>query len=281
MTQHQQVWVFGGGGLGGIAWETGMLTGFADEGVTIARDATIIGTSAGATVAAQVASGTPLADLYAGQLAGLPYEISKSFGLGMLLKFFGAQLFAHSAEQAGRTLGKAALDAKVGTVEERRGVIEARLPRHDWSSADLWIVVVDAVSGESRVIRRSDGFDLVDVVAASCSVPMVWPPVTLGTRHYIDGGVRSALNLDLAPGTGPVVALAPAPGGIGRWAWIGRQRELLGAERRVLVLSMAPEVRIVHGPNALDRSIVPAVVAAAREQGRRDAAQVSALLDDQ
>jgi NTE family protein len=278
MTEQQQVWVFGGGGLGGIAWETGMLTGFADEGVTIATDATIIGTSAGSTVAAQVASGTPLEQLYDAQAAGVPYEISKSFGPGMFLRFLGASVVSRTPEDLGRRLGKAALAAEVGPPEERRAVIEARLPIHEWGAADLRIVAVDALSGQSRIIRRTDGVSLVDAVAASCAIPMVWPPVELQGRTYIDGGMRSSLNLDLAPGTGPVIALSPGPGGLGRWANIGRQRELLGAERTVEVITMSPEVRKVHGSNSLDKGIVPAVVSAGREQGRRDAARVRTAL---
>ena len=55
------VWVLGGGGVAGIAWEVGILAGLADEGVTVTPDAVLIGTSAGAVVGAQVASGTPAA----------------------------------------------------------------------------------------------------------------------------------------------------------------------------------------------------------------------------
>ena len=41
---------------------------------------------------------------------------------------------------------------------------------------------------------------LVDAVAASCAVPGVWPPVTIGGRRYVDGGVRSSDNADPDPG---------------------------------------------------------------------------------
>jgi hypothetical protein len=34
---------------------------------------------------------------------------------------------------------------------------------------------------------------------ASCAVPDIWPPVTIGATRYIDGGVRSTSNIDLAP----------------------------------------------------------------------------------
>lgn len=275
---HQPVWVFGAGGLGGIAWETGILTGLADEGVTIAPDATIIGTSAGSTVAAQVTSGEPLSELYAGQLAGVPYEISKDLRPRQVLELIRLALFVWTPEEFGRRVGEAAIAAKTGPVQERRAVIEARLPRHEWPDSDLRIVTVNAVSGTSRVIVRDDGVDLVDAVAASCAVPLVWPVVNIGGRQYIDGGMRSPLNLDLAPGTGPVVALAPITRGIGRWSRLTRQRRALAAERAVTVITMSEEAKKAQGRNSLDRSIVAAVATAGREQGRRIAAEVAATL---
>ncbi|MGO8728014.1 MAG: patatin-like phospholipase family protein [Streptosporangiaceae bacterium] len=57
-----------------------------------------------------------------------------------------------------------------------------------------------------RSLRRGAPFSpggtrgLVDAVAASCAVPGVWPPVTIGGRRYVDGGVRSSDNADPDPG---------------------------------------------------------------------------------
>ena len=60
------------------------------------------------------------------------------------------------------------------------------------------ITAVDAVTGEFTVFTADSGVDLVDAVAASCAVPGVWPPVTIGDRRFVDGGVRSPVNADLA-----------------------------------------------------------------------------------
>jgi NTE family protein len=54
--QGDQALVLGGGGLAGIAWITGLLAGLAVAGQDVTGVDVIIGTSAGATVAAQVAS---------------------------------------------------------------------------------------------------------------------------------------------------------------------------------------------------------------------------------
>jgi NTE family protein len=60
--------VLGGGGVAGIAWITGLLAGLADAGQDVTGADLIIGTSAGATVAAQVGSGLPLDALFARQV---------------------------------------------------------------------------------------------------------------------------------------------------------------------------------------------------------------------
>ena len=50
---------------------------------------------------------------------------------------------------------------------------------------------------------------LVDAVAASCAVPGIWPPVTIGGSRYMDGGVRSPDNADLAAGFGRITVISP------------------------------------------------------------------------
>jgi NTE family protein len=62
-----------------------------------------------------------------------------------------------------------------------------------------------------RLFDRTSGVSLVDAVAASCAVPGVWPPVTIGDARYIDGGIRTFTNLDLAAGYTRVLVIAPMP----------------------------------------------------------------------
>src|SRR5215469_18895803 len=67
-TDVDQALVLGGGGVAGIAWITGLLVGLAEAGQDVTGADVVIGTSAGANVAAQLGSGLPLADLYARQV---------------------------------------------------------------------------------------------------------------------------------------------------------------------------------------------------------------------
>jgi NTE family protein len=79
----------------------------------------------------------------------------------------------------------------------------------DWPRAGLRLVAVDAETGEAAIFDRDSGVDLVDAVAASCAVPGIWPPVSIGGRRYIDGGVRSPENADLAAGYDQVLLISP------------------------------------------------------------------------
>ena len=158
-----QALVLGAGCVSGIAWITGLLTGLADAGKDVTDVELIVGTSAGATVAAQLGSGLSLQELYARQV----------------------QPELQSAEIA-QTIPES----------ERRAVIESRLPSQDWPVRALKLFAVDAESGEPRIFDSASGVGILDAVTASCAVPGVWPPTTIDGRRYIDGGVRSGTNAE-------------------------------------------------------------------------------------
>jgi NTE family protein len=277
MAPNDHTLVLGGGGIGGIAWEVGLLAGLSHLGLDLHHADSILGTSAGSTVGAQITGSMSLEHLYEGQLAGVPYEISKSFSGMNLARFLLASALPGSLESAGRRIGRLALGSRVGPVQERRAVIEKRLPSHEWPDADLRLVVVDAGTGAHRILTREDGISLVDAVAASCAVPTVWPPIELDGRHYTDGGSRSPLNLDLAPGTGPVIALAPMTMSFKRAGSISVQRQALKG-RPVEIVTPSPEAKQAQGRNPLDKAVVSAVAKAGWEQAQREASRLSAAL---
>src|SRR5690348_13835123 len=71
--------VLAGGGLAGIAWETGVLAGITDAAPDAAskllKSDVLLGTSAGSAVAAQIGAGADLDGLYARQTAVDSHEI--------------------------------------------------------------------------------------------------------------------------------------------------------------------------------------------------------------
>lgn len=207
-----QALVLGGGGVAGIAWTTGLLTGLAGHGQDLTGADLLVGTSAGAAVAAQVTSGVPLEELFARQAdparqtPEIPAEIDfEKFAAD----FGGAVTGSTSPAEVRRAVGRLALAAETVSEEDRRAVVEARLPVHDWPAQRLVIVAVDAETGEPRRFDRASGVSLVDAVAASCAVPGIWPAVTIDGRRYVDGGVRSAENADYATGSTRVTVVSP------------------------------------------------------------------------
>ncbi|MFJ4845728.1 MULTISPECIES: patatin-like phospholipase family protein [unclassified Streptomyces] len=204
--------VLGGGGVAGIAWLTGLLAGLADTGQDVSGAEVVVGTSAGSAVAAQLGSGLPLEELYARQTEpGLQSaEIMVDVDLTTLGERIGGSLQnATGVADIRRAVGRFALETGTVTEEVRRKVVEGRLPSHAWPGRTLRIVAVEAGTGEPHVFDNTSGVSLVDAVTASCAVPGVWPPATIGGHRYVDGGVRSATNADYAGGASRVLVLAP------------------------------------------------------------------------
>ena len=259
--------VLGGGGVTGIAWEIGVLAGLAEAGVDLTSADVVVGTSAGSVVGAQILSGVMIEDLYAEQLKDATGEIGAKMGLAVLGRFIMASLWPGDERHGRARLGRAALAARTVPESERRAVIEQRLPTRSWPDRRLLITAVDAESGEARVFDRDSGVALVDAVAASCAVPIVWPPMTIGGRRYIDGGVRSIANADLAAGCDRVVVLAPVTVALRRSSRIAGQLSSLGPHVRSVLVSPDAQARRAIGRNVLD----PARRAASAGAGRTQA----------
>jgi NTE family protein len=207
-----QALVLGGGGVAGIAWMTGLLAGLAGAGQDVSGADLVIGTSAGATVAAQLGSGLPLADLFARQVdpALQSREIAAEVDLAKFAEDIGPYLAqATSPGDTLRLFGAFALAAKTVPEADRLAVIASRLPSREWPARTIKIVAVDCESGAIEVFESSTGVSLVDAVAASCAVPGIWPPVTIGGRRFMDGGARSSDNADLAEGAARIVVISP------------------------------------------------------------------------
>jgi NTE family protein len=275
--------VLGGGGIAGIAWETGMLLGLAEAGVDVTGADRVIGTSAGSAVGAQITTGTPLPELFDRVVSGISgsTELDVEFDVEKLMSFFGGALGgARPGIEMNRAIGRMAIEAATVPEERRRTAIEARLPVHEWPDRDLWITAIDAGTGELRVFTPADaatGVSLVDAVCASCAVPGIWPAATIGTTKYIDGGVRATTNTDLAEGCDPVLVLAPLPD-MPIVARVVRERaERLAASARVLTIGPDEASVAAIGMNPLDRATAIPSALAARAQAAAHVAEVRAL----
>ena len=273
MTERHAL-VLGGGGVAGIAWMTGLLAGLAEAGDDISGADTIIGTSAGAAVAAQLGSGLALNDLYARQAE--PDRQAAEIGAEIDLAKIGAEIGAYmtgasTPEETLRQVGAYALDAQTIPEAARLAVMESRLPSREWPARDIRLVAVEAATGEMRIFDARSGVPLVDAVAASCAVPGIWPPVTIGGRRYIDGGVRSSDNADLAAGAERITVISPLgynsplPSSLPLRDVVGRLRAA-GSAVTVLVADAASLTAM--GTNPLDPDTRTPTAQAGLAQGR-------------
>jgi NTE family protein len=258
--------VLGRGGVTGIAWMTGLLAGLAEAGVRLDDADLMVGTSAGSVVGAQLRLGVPLKDLYETQLADPAGEIPARMGPGFYVRFIGTALFAGSDEKARARIGRAALRTKTVPEAERLAAIRTRLSSDQWPEGRLKVVAVDAETGEPAIFDRDGDATVLEAVAASCAVPIIWPPISIRGHRYVDGGVRSIANADLATGCERVVVLAPATFAMRRSGRIGTQLASLGPQVRSLVISPDAESKRAIGSNVLDPARRPASARAGHAQ---------------
>lgn len=262
--------VLGGGGVTGVAWEIGLLHGLAEQGVDLSTADLFVGTSAGSVVAAQLTSGTGIDALYERELADTTGDTNATIGSKVLVGFVLAALWPGDRARGRARLGRAALKARTVPESERRAAIASRVRRDDWPAARLMVTAVEARTGEFRVFDNDSGVSLIDAVAASCAVPLVWPPMTVGGRRYVDGGVRSVANVDLAHGYERVVVVAPLTAAARRADRPAVQAAALGPGVRTVVVSPTDAALTAIGRNPLD----PARRAPAARAGRTQAAEV-------
>jgi NTE family protein len=216
--------VLSGGGSVGIAWEIGVAAGLARAGVDV-RDADFItGTSAGSAVGAQLALRRDLDELVSRQrdigrraAQATSDGITAGPGREQMEKLF--VLMARAMAQGGpaearrAVIGRFALAADAWP--EDRFVAAFRYLKAEPWPARFACTAVDALTGEFAVWDARAGVELDRAVASSCAVPGLFAPITINGSRYIDGGMRSGTNADLASGHDRVliISLLGAVGG--------------------------------------------------------------------
>jgi NTE family protein len=275
--------VLAGGGVAGIAWEIGVLRGIADASPATAHalreSDVLVGTSAGSTVAAQLISRLSLDELFDRQIEASSNELNPNVGIEAITELFlTAMTQPGSKAEKLQRIGSVALSTETVSEIVRRQVIEHRLPEHDWPQRILRISAIDTATGELVTLDRNSGVNLVDAVAASCAVPGVWPPVTIGGHRYMDGGVGSTVNLELAADCDVVVALLPqgrtSPSPFGTGA-VEEVDNFAGSAFGVFADDGSLEA---FGRNPLDPACRAPSARAGREQGKRVAGEVAEFL---
>jgi len=285
--------VLGGGGPVGIAWESGLLAGLAQGGVDLGQADFTLGTSAGSFVGARLALGAEAASLaepILAEPAGGDARRPASDGqappdLSKLIQMIGeAQGGLRNPAEVRAEIGAFALAAQ--TMDEAAFIASfgrsfATLPEDAWPERGFACTAVDAETGAFQLWTKDSGVGVVRAVASSCSVPGVYPPVTLKGRRYIDGGMRSATNADMAIGHELVVVVALRVGASGNpvaeriAARFDEEIEAL-KDGGATVLAITPDEASVaaFGANLMDVRRRPDAVRAGLAQGLAYAADV-------
>ncbi|MGY1794942.1 hypothetical protein ACI796_13245 [Geodermatophilus sp. SYSU D00525] len=110
-------------------------------------------------------------------------------------------------------------------------------------------------------------------------MPGVYPPITIGERRFMDGGMRSATNADVAARCATVLVVAPMAGMAGSPLGPSLDDELVTLRREGkahLVLADEDAVR-AFGTNPLDPATREPCARAGRVQAARVADEVRAF----
>ena len=292
-TTGERALVLGGGGSTGNAWLIGVVAGLADAGVDVATADLTVGTSAGATAAAQLAGATP-AELYAAVVAGAPPRRAPAPGrddrrertrqaADQMARTAALIAASRDAADMRRRLGAAALDlpaaSDASAQEHWRATVAARLPSTAWPRRALLLTAVDARTGAPVVLGAHSGVDLVDAVAASCAGGFAYG---VGPDRFIDGGYRRNENADVAAGYRRVLVLSPLGGRTRTPREWDMQLDAQVAELRAqgsAVETLVPDgsAEGLVGPRAMDLTLRPSAARAGHAQGVEAADRVARL----
>lgn len=208
--------VLGGGGPVGIAWESGLVAGLAQQGIDLGVADRIVGTSAGSVVGARLALRHEIAppeapaarerSSDAGAYTAGNRESMAARMAGLMEAMTSAAAHRGTPEEARAILGRFALEQRTAPEESFVGWFDD-LAGASWPPS-YGCTAVNARTGEFVVWDVAAGVALQRAVASSCSVPGVFPPITIGDDRYIDGGMRSPLNADVVAGCDVVVVVS-------------------------------------------------------------------------
>jgi NTE family protein len=291
--------VVGGGGAVAAASCCGALRALADVGIDVADAQVVIGTSAGAAIAAELQLGRTVDEiikaLRSEESSGLGESMSRAWTStpDLLRRAVGSSWIMACAMFPGdrRLLAPLPIVQKAfpGSLMSIAPEVWAERYSTEWPQRELWLVATDLDTGERVVLKgpnhRGHDVTLAKAVRSSCAVPGVYAPVRVGSQRLVDGGVRSPTNLDVAIETGcrSVIALAPMcfdrldpPGrarAVGRWQSNSRLSREVSKVRRagmnVLTICPGAEELSHHRFNIMSQEGNELIMAAAYEQTAR------------
>lgn len=228
--------VLSAGGATAEAWHAGVVRALHEVTGWDARSAELIlGTSAGAITGLCLRAGIPPRDLYALRRGEPVSDEGQALLDRVVTPYREGRSDRDWNEQGPQSPSMVAramwppwqtrpLHAAVGLLPRGTRTTEslaqrmAELHPAAWPAARFWVPAVRLFDGERVVFGRDDDEATVaEAVRASCAIPALFEPVTVGGRRYIDGGLHSYTNADLMgpPSLDVVVVSSPMSGTAG------------------------------------------------------------------
>lgn len=223
--------VLGGGGVLGAAWMVGALSAIEESaGVDLRSFDYILGTSAGAVVAALLGGGMNGQQLRDHQLGGSiegpladhswDYDTATGGAKPLLprLRVGSPAMVRRNVRRLRRMPPTVVLSALLpegrGSLAGIGELVDAIAPDGAWAPhPGLWIVAMDYETGRRIPFGRpgEPRPSLADAVMASCAIPGWFTPVVIDGHRYVDGGTCSATSVDLFAGLGLDEVYVAAP----------------------------------------------------------------------
>lgn len=207
------------GGVAGMAWIAGLMSGLKYKGCDLSTVEMLIGSSLSAVLAAQIRSGVVFEKLFPMQaLTSMSHSwqsvtSEESFRLSKLW----VQLIHNDPESYPENLLEVLLGTRaILTPSAWRSVVSEHIFMQDWPARDLKIIATDCASGQPVVFDKLSGISLLDAIAASSATPGLVSPMKVHGRYCADGGLCSRKNISLAEGAQKVVVISPM--GTAEWA---------------------------------------------------------------
>jgi NTE family protein len=275
--------VMGGGGIVGIAWETGVLAGLQEAtGFDPTTARIIMGSSAGSVIGAQAALGRDLAELVAIQSrpprtgANRPMPDFTSGPQAEIMQILTGGNDADAAH-----LGALAMACDTALTEDDYvESFRSMLGTDEWPDVDLRVTTCECETGRGVAWRADDGIGLVRAVASSCAIPGFFPTVGHEGKHYTDGPRGRGMTRDLLTEAEADVALFIGPNiALGPFADLMKAEfEDIRSKGIELLAITGGEGLAGLGPNLMDASLRPAAVEAGMADGRAAAAQAATIV---
>lgn len=229
--------VLGGGGLIGLAYHAGALKALDEAGIDLTGSDVIVGTSAGSIIGAYLAAGWTPSDFFDYAYGRHPRAVTRTEDQAREARAIFTPLWQNSTQRLARGVGstfavlssrgywgrlagdripsarlRRAFPSGLYSTTETRLRFEEDLPSK-WPRGGLLICTAELYSGRRVAFGHPDAPEatLPDAVLASTAIPGIFPPVRIGTRSFVDGGIVSATSLDLAVAAGckSIICVAP------------------------------------------------------------------------